>query len=854
MLSHNGADQPHNASFADMRNEAWSRRRGRQSIVNRPGFSQAVAIVLTSLGAVALAQATSAKAAEPTVLNAGSARQGDARSANAVSSGANAADDAAVQLAQNTTTGRPGRAAAVAPAPSVEVITVFARRREENVQSVPAAVKVLNGAKLTNLSITSFRDLAQAVPDIQLGSVGDAFGRSAISISIRGVRSVSDGVYTAEFKRDQRTLTGGLYDLQSVQVLKGPQGTLFGANSTSGAILIMPTRPTYQHEGSVEVRGGTYGMYGGTAVINIPLVDQKVALRLAVDGEHHDGYIKGPVRDYDDDNHYGGRLSLRLDPTSTVSSNTVFETWHTSSQGGGANILIGALSCASGPANNAACLYATSLGGLPTFSQAVAAQFANGVRRTNLTDSLPLRGDSALATNTTEIGIGHPLGEAVGDIKLRTIVGGEYLDWSEDGDEDGLVLPITNVYNRGDRIARVSAEIQLQGHGPRVDWTVGGYFERKKEDTVTQTVYEGLTAFSRFINPLGNGASSQTRELSVYGQATARIVAGLSATVGVRYSNVSYWQNRSSIAAGVCSLPAGVPGVNLAICNQYQSAVDATIPYNFGLQYKFSDNLMIYAATRRGFSPGGFNTSANTTSQLKYQPEILTDYEFGVKSTWHFDGATLLANADVFRSNYTNIQRQVVIPFFNGRPGYATLNAAKAIIDGVEAELALNAGRFSANIDGAYINPRYDSFVTSFDGIHKVNLTANHLAQAPSATASAAVNYRFPEIEHVGEFSFNVNVSYQSTVYFQDANGTNPSESNTAPDAFDTQSPYWITNVRLALNHTMGVQNLTAAVWVKNLFDTTYFVYKLNGGGAAAWATGIVGEPRTVGVSLRYKY
>jgi iron complex outermembrane receptor protein len=844
-------DQRQGTSFGGRRNGQKPDTQTRRPSASRAGIPQATVILLTGLSAFALS--TPVEAADTGALSAGMAdQQQNMTSTNTPLQGGSTAGASSLQLAQGAAASASSRPIGGGPVnTSVEAVTVTARRREENVQSVPLAVTALSGEKLKKSGVESFRDLAQLVPAVQLGAATDAFGRSAINISIRGIRSSSIGVYTAEFKTDPRTLSNMLYDLQSVQVLKGPQGTLFGSNSTSGAFLIQPVRPSYVSEGSAEIRGGAYGMYGGTAVVNIPLVDQKAAVRLAVDGEHHDGFIQGPVRDYDDDNHYSGRISIRLDPTSNITNNTVIEGYRAYSQGGGANLLVGYLTCAQG--GTAGCLYAVPMNGLPSFNQAVSAQVANGYRRTNLTQSLPVHQVSGLATNTTEVGIGHPFGEAIGDIKLRAIVGGEYLDLFENGDEDGLVLPITNVFDRGNRLTRASAELQVQGHGPRVDWVIGGYWERQWTANTTDTIFYGGTAIGVFINPLISVAVNTQEEYSVYTQITGRIVGGLSVTGGIRYTSVSDHQDKMSKQAGRCTLPLNTPGVDLVTCHQFQSLIDRTIPYNIGADYKFSDNLMAYFATRRGFTPGGFNSFAALESQTRFQPEILVDYELGVKSTWHLPEFTVLANADIFRNNYSDIQRSVVTPYM-GRTNLITLNAASARIDGIEWELGFTGDHLSINLGGAYIDPRYLSFVTSLDGVNKVNLTANALAQAPRFTANLGADYRWSEVEHLGQISVHANVSYQSTVYFQDVNATNNAQSNTAANAFNTQTGYAIANVRLTLDHVAGVRNLMASLWINNVFNTPYYVFKLNGGAASSWATGVTGEPRMGGVSLRYRY
>src|SRR5690625_1539924 len=184
----------------------------------------------------------------------------------------------------------------------LEEVVVHARRREERLQDVPVSMTVFSQAEISNRNIVNAGDLATYTPSL---SVNDRFGADNTSFSIRGFTeemrtTASVGVYFAEVvgARGGNTTSSGngagpgaFFDVQSVQVLKGPQGTLFGRNTTGGAVLVMPQKPTDEFEGYVEVSGGNYDMRRLEAVVNVPISD-RVRVRLGVDDHERDGYLE----------------------------------------------------------------------------------------------------------------------------------------------------------------------------------------------------------------------------------------------------------------------------------------------------------------------------------------------------------------------------------------------------------------------------------------------------------------------------------------------------------------------------------------------------------------------------------
>lgn len=344
---------------------------------------------------------------------------------------------------------------------SIEEIIVTARRREESLQSVPVAVTALTGVDLENRAITNVADLPASVPNLQV--MPNSSGQRAVPLfALRGLRSSAVTLYSAEIVRFPESVTNALYDLENVQVLKGPQGTLFGANSTSGAILFQPARPRDTVEGSIEARVGNYGLIGGTGVLNLP-IGAGAAMRLAVDGQHRDGYVKrtGGRSSIDNDNHYSARLSLELQPDDVFLNRTVVEYYHFNYLGA-PTVPLGYTPCPAVPNSSAPCVYNAANAAafnLPTWVDAFNTRIALGDRTTNILRDLTYRGNFWSISNLTEVQVGNL--PVLGELNWRTILGFQNNRSSWIDDADGLVLQAADTVFRYHR-ERKSFESQIR--------------------------------------------------------------------------------------------------------------------------------------------------------------------------------------------------------------------------------------------------------------------------------------------------------------------------------------------------------------------------------------------------------
>jgi iron complex outermembrane receptor protein len=743
---------------------------------------------------------------------------------------------------------------------AVEEVIVTARRREERLQEVPSTVEALSPALLEHQSVKSFADLQGVVPGL-IYSGSTAGGRKGSSFSIRGLRSNAISIYLDEVVRPPSGIDDYMYDLAAVEVLKGPQGTLFGGSTTAGAIVIRPQKPTDQFEGSLELRGGNYNTYGGTAVLNVPL-GPAAALRFAIDGLSRDGYVKdlSGKRVLDEDRHVSGRISLRLHPTDTFENVTMADTYYYKAHLT-APYLRSFGQCSDLP-TSLACIYSPATAaflGIQSYAQAAAAAIAAGPFHTTLPPNLYPTGywQNWGVVNISDLGIGQPLGAWAGDVKLRLILGYNTVKSSTHEEEsDGTALEVFTIHtNTVDR--RKSEEAQVQGNRPdgRFSWVIGAYHSdiENDDDPRTALVFPQVIPS---INPSLSFSFNNQKETAGYAQGTLEVFPKLRATAGFRYTH-SETKNYNYAFQGVRCSTAKSPGYDAAACANRLKVESDDPSWLFSLDYRFDPDTMAYATTRRGHTKAGFNAGALSTQDVAYGPERLTDIEIGAKRDWRFDGELRLrTNLSVYRDWYDDIQRSTFVFRVDSsginRPEALTVNASKAIIQGVELDsTAWLTREFSTTFQASYMDAYYTNFPYTLSNGTRVNLKDNRMAQAPKWAYSASLDYNRDMPNKLGALSLSLQYQYQSTVFYSDFNGLNNALPNQNIKS-TMQSGYGLLNGRASLSN-INEKNISVSVWGRNLTDQLYYV-NLGDGGQSGFVIGLPGKPRTFGVEVAYHF
>jgi iron complex outermembrane receptor protein len=721
-------------------------------------------------------------------------------------------------------------------------IVVTARRREENLQEVPIAVTAYSAEALVQKGITDRTSLADNTPS--LFTINGGLPREFAFFALRGQGPAfgsTPGVvnYFAEVPNSTNIdgRVGTYYDLANIQVLAGPQGTLFGKNATGGNILFEPVKPRNQFEGYVRAEYGNYDSRRGEAAINLPIVADKVLLRVAGTIGRRDGYTKdvGPIfagKGYDDLGYESVRVGLTLRPAEGFELYTVGRYFHSSTNGGGT--VLGAFNPAAGFDGTP-----FGLGFIPTaaifpgIATAVAQQQARGPRR------VAYDLDQFSKTEYWQI-INHATLELSDTVKLRNIISYSQFRDRYGYDYDATAFPLAGQTTRTFNVLAPNVfteELQLQGSAldGAVDFSVGGYLDRQ-----TTKNPAGIEAYTFF--PLGSLVptisglfDSRNHSEAVFGQATVDLeklspsLRGLSVTGGLRYT----WEH--SFSSQIIGSPTAVTG-----------SVDSDYPsYTATLDYDVTDGVHAYITARDAYKSGGVNGPVAAGSAFRtFPPEKLSDIEIGLKSQFSAGNVDFRANIAAYRGIYENIQRTTA-EAVQTPSGMVLLNvtrsAAKGKIEGIEFNGAVVPARgltFTGSY--SYIDARYTKVASASAG---AILAGAPFPYTPKHKFSLGATYE-TQLGDLGELALAANYVHQSKV----------STAQTNSSFYNFLPAYGLLNASIDLRD-IGGRGIDAGVFATNLTKQARPV-----GVADFYASGagVVGltytEPRMYGVRVGFRF
>jgi len=763
-------------------------------------------------------------------------------------------------------------------------IVVTARRRNENLQSVPVAITAFSGAQLQQQNARSVSDVAILTPGLQINyststptgatfTIRGLVNQDPIASQDPAVGVYVDGMYWAR----AYGANADLLDVSGVQVLKGPQGTLFGRNTTGGAILLSTNDPHLDGlSGLVSASYGRFNYRTVTGVINAPLVADKLAVRVAGQLIKRDGYIhdiNNGVKLGNIDN-YTMRSKLLFKPTETLSIVLSGEWYRSKSRNEPQRLIYASptsLSAISTVAEVDGFATAGALGCFnPTGVGAACQARASSLFNDNIARS---QGNNAVLNTiprayvkTQTYGANVTLDTFFGAIKAiggyRKVKSVAFND--NDGSrfallDDGQGLGNPGFYNDRAKLSQYSVEVVATGKAfaDRLDFAAGiYYFHESGNDGSISTAINA-------INPVGILFYGKIKNdsQSLFGQATYHVTDALSLTGGIRYS---IDDKRLASYNGAFTLGA-VPTINNVLCivgpacPAYRSDSFSGISYTASIDYKIRDGLLVYAKTAKGFRSGGENIRSTTPgSFVPFKPEKAISYEGGIKS--EFFDRRLRLNLAGYYTTLKDIQRSISITTGSGTQANAILNAGQADIYGgeFEASVALPSG---FRVDGTvgYTHPKYirfndNGFDRSRDAFYGV----------PEWTASISPSWThdldFGQLLVRADFSYQSDMNISPAAFYTDAAGVLRDAQSGAPtSAVDaagflrgaTDKAHWLVNARAAITMMDGALDL--AVWGKNLTNKRDYVAGLTLPSLGFSAAG-EREPRTFGVTATMKF
>jgi iron complex outermembrane receptor protein len=757
-------------------------------------------------------------------------------------------------------------------------IVVTARKAAESIQTTPVAVTALNAEMLVQQQVVDVADLQHVAPDVTIGGAG-AGPSTVVYLAIRGEAQNSpnsaadnavgiyvDGVYIA------RPIIGnlGLIDENQVEILRGPQGTLFGRNTTGGALSISTNKPGKDFDGYVKLGYGNYSDKLGEIMLNAPLTDE-LAARVALRFSNHNAYFSNLVTGDGQNqlNHeYDARASLRWTPSSVpLTVDLAFD--YTQEQDTGMAAALVGFNAGGQP-----------LGPGPTLGQLVA--FSGNPNPNNylayINDNFRHSFSGPTSTDASQntlfdsnhaTGINMNTDLEVGASHFKTITAYRQSNTSDAGDLDAVPVQLGSFHSQYTQ-HQFSEEPQISGTLGRFD-VIGGayYFEEGGTELQASNTFGFLEPlFPPQFNIIGvneNLADFSARSYATFAQTNYHITDTVRATVGYRYTWDTRDLNRHGrddieatgpLGASTCAVGTSA-GSTTGPCDDPHEAHFSYPAYTAGVDWRVSDQLFLYAKTGRASMAGGFNTRPvpNTVSD-SFQPEENKDVEVGAKSDL-FD-RHLRINLALFHAWQYNVQRIVNAIVNNATTQYVS-NAGNSRTYGAELEItAVPYAGLELTASGAYLHAAYvkGSFreVQDVGGIQEtVDRSGEPVPQAPKYTLSFAATQTFPVA--IGSVAVHADYSYRAPVVY-----TWETPAANRPDivAWNIQNAlgvipgYGIVNARAAL--TLNHPHIEVAVWGRNLGNKEYYVQQFDSYAGLGTAEDYQGDPRTYGVTFTYHF
>jgi len=749
----------------------------------------------------------------------------------------------------------PCLAQAPAPAPEaaesrIEEIVVTAQRREEKLQDVGIAVTALGGEMLTDLNITTATDITRAVPSLKM----NAYSSAQVVYNIRGVSQNDYGdqqeppvaVYQDDsYSSSINFASFPVFDLARVEVLRGPQGTLFGRNATGGAIQFVSNKPTKELQGYATATYGSYNQIIVEGAISGPLGDT-VQARLAGISNTDDGYMESVVPGVPDrggNDHYALRGQIAWQPSENVDINLLGR-YLKASKETQAGLYSMAPACPNDQfqgeftrQDQSCAFWATGPGeaGTGYRNDAITPQWGGDPWKTAETQRSYVDREIKGATLHFDWDIG-----AVHLTSITDYQKGEkfYLEGGDASPVDGVL------FYQGSDLEQYSEELRLSGVTERHTWVTGVY-GMHVDGKYTGKFADPFYGYDPTIE-----MSQKTKSWAVFAQDEWRFADQWKFIAGLRYWKDEREGTYFGVAPEVPFLSAPVTiifnqnevfptgsGVTPSDAKHDFDGVTARVQ----LDWKPNGNMLWYLSYNRGSKSGGYTFSTGTPYDpdgsgdipraflqgLSFKPETLDAYELGVKSTL---GGTTTLNVSAFYYDYTDYQ------------AFAQYGPIQTVVNLDAEETGLEAELSSRPLDGLFLQlgmSFLDSKVKNVVLPDTVTVEDHDLPQAPNVSANALARYEFGMLG--GTLGLQADAQYSSDFCFTVL---------CAPD--EHEDAYTVANARVDWNSSGGRWGVAA--FVNNVFEEKYRVYAFDSSLFAGVVAGVYGKPRWYGVSATYRF
>jgi iron complex outermembrane receptor protein len=693
-------------------------------------------------------------------------------------------------------------------------VVVTAERRANNVQTTALAVSAFSADMLEDSQVDNIEDLSRLVPNVNFGQ---QFGNARIAIRGIGFDTISpgsearvayhlDGVYVS---RPSAGLTG-FYDVERIEVLRGPQGTLYGRNATAGSVNIISAAPTEDTSGYGRITLGNYGRVETEGALG-GLIGAGVSGRFAFRTDKRDGYGENLATGEDADNRdtLSARLRLRADPADRLRWDLIAD-YHEEDDSSNALHYFAAGNPVRTPVGIA-------MGGRvsPNYHD-----IYSDVMSTNDRENWGVQGQ-----------VHYDLSDALTLVSLSAYRETEY---QVQTDLDGTDAPLT-FYGQHEFADQFTQEFQLSGDYGATSFIVGAYYFQEDIDSGLAVPFNLsiLGGADRVIQGQAIGGQTETRARAVFGQVGYDLSEKFKVVFGLRYSEEDKDLDEYAQFDLVRTFdPANeiIPSRTLS-----QDASWSAWTPKLTVEYQANDNVFVYGTISEGFKSGGFNVGG---LQPAFEPELIWNYEAGIKAD--LLQGSLRTNFAAFYYDYSDLQATKIV-----NNVITTINAATAEIKGVEGEvtwLATDNLRFDANF--SVTDSEYVEFATADPArptLGEIDLSGNRLSQAPGYTLFLSGQYDI-HTQRAGTFTPRVEFYATDKVYF---NAFNRSVASQPAYELLSGSILW-ESANTSWSGSIFVRNATDEDYIANGFVGTSLL--------ADPVMGVPGAPRTFGVTIGYNF
>jgi iron complex outermembrane receptor protein len=749
----------------------------------------------------------------------------------------------------------------------LDEIVVTSRRRSEVLQDVPIAISVVGGTQIEQSGAFNVNRVKELIPSVQLYTsnprntginirgIGSPFGLTNDGLD-PGVGFYVDGVYYAR----PAAATLDFIDVERIEVLRGPQGTLFGKNTSAGAFNITTRKASFIPQATFETSFGNYGYIQAKASITGPL-SKKLAGRISFSGTQRDGLVEN-VRTgiaTNDINNLGFRAQLLYKPSENISITLAGDVTDQKPDG-----------------------YAQVVAGVvptlrPAYRQfnAIIADLGYSLPSLNAFDR-KIDHDTPWKSGNQLGGVSLNVDAKLGPGTLTSTTAWRYWNWDPSNDRDFTGLQALAKSQNPARHTNWSQEIRYAGQLSKDISGVAGIFYIDQAVKITGTEESGSAQW-RFSQSstsalwktpglfegygIYTDASIKSQSAAVFGSLDWQIIEGLHVLPGFRLNYDKKVVDYNRVARGglqttdpaLLALKAGVYSSQLYVAD----ADEKNFTYQVTVAYKPSKRINAFATYSTSFKPVGVNVAglptvngAAATDLAVIKPEDTKHYEIGVKTTL-IDNLTL--NITFHNSDIKNYQTNVQSPELGVNRGYIA-NAEKVNVKGIELDASIRANQyFSFYGSAAYTDAKYVRFTNAPLPLEETGLTGAGGVQIAFKDISGGV---LPGVSKWagslgGEFAIATKSVGKDAKFFVAFDGSFRSSfsSSPSPSTYLNINRYALLNGRAGLKAPYGI---SAYLWARNLLDKDYFEQLLPAGGNAGHYAGVIGDQRTFGVTLRY--